>query len=136
MSLITQPRDTAGRFAAAAARMPEIMLSGTDRALESGVAAICQRLPGVVMVTRLEYEGIVLDTVSVRPRRQGLGTQAMQQLHDLADQMGLPVYLDPSPLLGTDLAVLVRFYHRLGYTPCSSPLGSMMRQPQPRTRRA
>lgn len=49
-------------------------------------------------------------------RKQGLGTKAMQDLVDLADQFGLMITLSPAKEFGaTSVERLRRFYRRFGF---------------------
>lgn len=75
-------------------------------------------------------------SIKVAPenQRQGLATNALNDLHSYADQVGKPIVITPSSDFGNSKAQLTRWYKSLGYQPRKGeyelPMGTMIRYPK------
>lgn len=95
--------------------MDEVEMLG---ALEAGWASRGVEIDAYISVDSYGRHNLHLSRIMVEKayRRQGLGTQAMQDLVDLADQYGLLMSLSPSTDFGgTSVDRLKRFYRRFGF---------------------
>ena len=53
--------------------------------------------------------------ISSEKRGQGLGSEIMRVVGEIANENGIPIYLIPVNIDSTPLDVLRRFYHKFGY---------------------
>lgn len=62
---------------------------------------------------------IILDCIvlPVSKRKNGKGTEIMQELIDYANTYQLAIYLRPADIFGTPIEVLLKFYKKLGFVP-------------------
>lgn len=62
---------------------------------------------------------IILDCIVLpkSKRKQGKGTEIMQELIDYANTYQLAIYLRPADIFGTPIKVLNQFYKKLGFIP-------------------
>lgn len=58
---------------------------------------------------------LVSIVIKKNKRKQGIGTQVMQELINYANKEKVPITLNPVDILGTDLKILIPFYLKFGF---------------------
>jgi predicted N-acetyltransferase YhbS len=68
---------------------------------------------------------MVLDAfiVKTHERKKGVGSSAMKELIELADNHLLTIYVEPSSIFGTPKDVLIKFYSKFGFKKIGSQKG-------------
>lgn len=93
------------------------MSSGT---LSSWTSSWEEFVPGLKLLAHWADDTtavVDLIQVPVQSRRQGVATNALQELLSLADIEGFNILIQPDPTFGTPEEVLVDLYTSLGFKP-------------------
>jgi GNAT superfamily N-acetyltransferase len=66
----------------------------------------------------LHYNYLQLDCILIEPnkQKQGIGTNSLLLLIEYAQAYSLPIYLMPSDLYGTEVAILEKWYQKFGFS--------------------
>jgi GNAT superfamily N-acetyltransferase len=82
-----------------------------------GIARILEGEDFMIELTP-NTDGVEIFKIEVNQQGKGLGTNLMNIMMDISEELNIPLYLKPVPYKNTTVEQLRKFYHNLGFRRC------------------